>query len=244
MIRYLFVFVFSMLLVLHGCDSPDAFDCAKKAGDVVEEEIIIEEFNRIFIYDNIELHIASGAPQKVMISGGKNLIPSVNFDLVEKDLTITNGNSCNWTRSYDPITVTITTNQLIEIESGGYGLVKSMNTLNFDELTLESKDGSGDFEVSVAVNNLIIKNNSITNMRVSGNCDDLFVGHWFNDGRFNGSDLKVKTVFVNQNGVNDIFIYAVEKITGRLTSRGNVFYFGNPDVVDVAVSGTGQLIKK
>ncbi len=230
--------------MLHGCDSPDAFDCAKKAGDLVEEEVILEEFDRIFIYDNIQLHIASGAPQKVTISGGKNLIPDVNFSLEGKDLTITNGNSCNWTRSYDPIIVTVTTDHLTEIESGGFGLVKSMNTLNFDELFLESKDGSGDFEVSVDVNDLIVINNSISNIRVSGNAGYLSIGHWYNDGRFDGSDLVVNNILVTQNGVNDIFINATEQITGRLTSRGNVFYFGNPKVVDVAISGTGQLVKK
>ena len=242
--KHLTVFLMIMLITQFGCDSPSAFDCVKKSGKIVEEEIILGEFERIFIYDGLELNLTYGDEQKVMILGGENLIPEVNFELAEKDLIISNENSCNWARDYKAITITVTTNQLKEIESRGFGLVRSTNTLNFDELIVESKDGSGDFDLTVAVNRLAVINNSISNIRVSGVANFLSVGHWYNDGRFDGTALEVKDVWASHNGVNDIYIHVLEKLSAELTSRGNIVYFGDPKAVEVSVSGTGKLINK
>lgn len=242
--KQLTFFLTIMLLTQFGCDSPGAFDCVKRSGSIVEEEVIVGEFERIYIYDGLELNLTHGDDQKVMIRGGENLIPEVNFELAEKDLIISNKNSCNWVRDYEAITITVTTNQLKEIESGGFGLVKSTNILNFEELVVESKDGSGDFDLTVAINKLVVANNSISNIRISGVANSLSVGHWYNDGRFDGTALEVNDVRISQNGVNDIYINVKEKLSGELTSRGNIVYFGDPETVEVSVSGTGKLINK
>ena len=233
-----------ILLTQFGCNSPDAFDCIKKTGTKVEEEIILGEFEKIAIYDGLQLNLVYGEKQEVIIKGGENLIPNVDFQLKEKQLTITDDNGCNWVRDYEPIVITITSNRLIEVRSGGYGLIKSINTLNFDQLLVESKDGSGDFELDVAVDQLRVVNNSFSNIYISGLANYLSIGHWYNDGRFNGTDLEINNVGISHNGVNDIYIRVKEKLSGELTSRGNIIYFGNPEIVEVNVSGTGQLINK
>lgn len=242
--KHLTIFSFLSLLWLFGCDSPDAFDCIKKSGTVVEEEVMVGEFKRIFTYDGLQLNLAYGESQKVVIRGGENLIPNVNFELNDDQLIITDDNSCDWTRNYEPIVIEITSNELKEVRSGGYGLIKSINTLNFDDLLVESKEGSGDFDLTVNTDRLRVVNNSISNITISGAANSLSIGHWYNDGRFIGTDLKINEVNVSHNGVNDIYIHVMEKLSGELTSRGNIFYFGDPDSVEVNVSGTGGLINK
>ena len=105
------------------------------------------------------------------------------------------------------------------------GLVQSLNTLNFDRLFVESKDGSGDFELDVAVDGLVVVNNSISNITISGTANEFSVGHWYNDGRFIGTGLVVNEAWVAQNGVNDIYFHVKEKLSGQLTSRGKYFLF-------------------
>lgn len=242
--KYPIILLFPVLLQQSGCDDPDAFNCLKKSGTVIEEEVVLEEVEKVFVYDGVQLDLVYGDTQQVIIRGGENLIPNVNFQVNEKLLTITDDNSCDWVRDYEPIVVTIISNRLKEIRSGGYGLIKSLNTLSFENLWVESKDGSGDFELTVAVERLWVVNNSFSNITISGTANFLSVGHWYNDGRFIGSNLEVNHAAVAQNGVNDIFIHVKEKLSGQLTSRGNIFYFGNPEIIEIDISGTGQLINK
>ena len=242
--KYPLVLFLLTMLALVGCDNPDAFDCVKKSGTVTEEEIVMDEFEKVHIYDGLQLNLVYGEARKVTIRGGENLIPNVDFKVEEGLLTITDGNSCHWVRDYKPVVITITSDRLTEVRSGGYGLVQSLNTLNFDRLLVESKDGSGDFDLDVAVEGLVVVNNSISNITISGTANEFSVGHWYNDGRFIGTDLVVNEAWVAQNGVNDIYFHVKEKLSGQLTSRGNIFYFGNPETIDLAISGTGQLINK
>lgn len=230
------------IIVISGCDDPDAFDCIKKAGDFVEQEVSIEEFDRLFIEDDIELYVTYGQIQKVTVAGGKNLLAAVDFSLDGKDLTISNHNKCNWTRDYQPVIVNIITNQLREIESRGYGIIKSTNTLLFDTLIVESKDGSGDIDLALDVCTLGVINNSLANLTISGQACRLDVSHWYNDGRFDGSRLQVNQIKVTHNGVNTIKLLATEKLIGTINSRGNVICYGSPAIIDVKVTGEGQLI--
>ncbi len=236
--------VIAIILLLVGCDDPDAFDCIKKSGETVEQEIAIQAFDRIFVEDDIFLEVAYGENQQVKVKGGKNLIPGVKFEFVGKDLTISNDNKCGWTRGYDPIIVQVITNDLREIESSGYGNIKSTNLLTFDVLAVESKDGSGDFDLNVDINRLRVVNNSISNITITGNANIMVVSHWYNDGKFDGQALSSRQIEVIHNGVNTIKIRPEDKLSGAINSRGNVLYFGNPSEVDVSISGDGKLIQQ
>ncbi len=238
------ILLFICLITVWGCDDPGAFDCIKKSGDIITEEIQLSQFNRIFLEDDITLEIGHGESQRVFITGGENLIPAVIFNIVGKDLTISNNNKCNWTRNYEPMVVNITTNQLQLIQSSGFGNINSINTLSFDNLTIESKDGSGDFNVIVDTGNLRVVNNSLSNITVVGNTDILTVSHWYNDGKFNGSQLEANRTNVIHNGVNTIKIRPVDRLSGAINSRGNVLYFGNPSEIDVTITGDGRLIQQ
>ena len=69
------------MLALVGCDNPDAFDCVKKSGTVTEEEIVLDEFEKVHIYDGLQLNLVYGEARKVTIRGGENLIPNVAFEV-------------------------------------------------------------------------------------------------------------------------------------------------------------------
>ena len=66
-----------MLLAITGCDSEDAPDCFKTAGTIIQEEITVANFDKILIYEGVELIIKEGAVQKVIVESGTNLIGNV-----------------------------------------------------------------------------------------------------------------------------------------------------------------------
>ncbi|MGY8914660.1 MAG: hypothetical protein ACKVJF_06195, partial [Flavobacteriales bacterium] len=60
MIKILKVAPFLLLVLLTSCNGENAPDCFQNAGDLVLEEVTVPEFNKITVYDNVELILKQG----------------------------------------------------------------------------------------------------------------------------------------------------------------------------------------
>lgn len=232
------------LWAFFSCDSEDAFDCIKKTGDIVETELSPEDFHQLHVYDGINVYLSQGEETRIILKTGENLVKKIRFEFNDGVLSIYNDNTCNWVRSYDDLAVYITVNQLQQIKLWGYGNVKSLDTLRFDHLNVESKDGTGDIDLTIQCNSVNVVSNSISNITLSGRVDKLSVGYYYNDGWFHGEKLIARTVSVNHLGTNGIAIYPVEKLKVYIERNGEVYYYNDPDELETEIAGSGQLINK
>ncbi|MDN5202896.1 head GIN domain-containing protein [Fulvivirgaceae bacterium BMA10] len=239
------IFVYLNLLVFTAsCNDPDSFDCVKKTGEVIEEERILETFTKLVIHHDINVSLLNGDNQKVIVKAGENLMSKISLEVEGNELVIRNNNTCNWTRSYGGIDVFVTSNDLTYIKSSGSGNINSVDTYHIEkQLNIECKDGSGDFNLDVSGNKLVVVNNSLANINLSGSITNLTVGYYYNYGRCHARDLVAQNIFINHLGVNDILVKSNNKIRGNIESTGNVIYYGNANDVKMNITGTGQLIK-
>ncbi|NNC49050.1 MAG: DUF2807 domain-containing protein, partial [Flaviramulus sp.] len=88
------------LILIFACDSENAGDCFQKEGTIIQQEIIVANFDKIFVNRDIELIIEEGPTQKVVIETGKNLINDVSAAVANGELTLTDNNTCNYVRDY------------------------------------------------------------------------------------------------------------------------------------------------
>jgi hypothetical protein len=236
---YTYLSVISILSVF-GCDSENAMDCFKTTGEIVQQEVSLESFNSIEVLDEVDIYLFNSDKQKVIIKAGENLISKIHLDVNDQLLSITNDNRCNWRRSPENPGIYIYSDDLSKISIFDFSNFYSLDSLILDNLHIFS-DGTGNFDMTLVVDSLSIKSTYISNFKLRGEAYYLQID-FSDDSQFLGQDLKSSYCEIIHNGSNRIEIYPIITLAGTLYSTGNLYYFNNPDILDIAVFGSGELI--
>lgn len=246
-----YIIVFVCFLVLQSCNTENGWDCIQTVGDIVEVSYDVGSFDKITVEDDIFLEIEKGEEYAVIVKTGANLINDITV-VVEPDSTLRlkNNNGCNLVREYNITSIKVTTPTLTDIRSASRNTVTSINTLDFEELEIQSNTNpgvidagkSGDFILDVDVEDLIVRANGFSEFTMSGSANTAFVS--FNDEipRFNGENLIVQDLRVLHVSGNKMTVNPQKSITGSIRSTGDVISLNTPPIVDVVELFTGRLI--
>jgi hypothetical protein len=237
--------------LLQSCNTENAWNCIQTVGDIVEEPFEVETFSRITVEDDIFLEIEQGETQSVVVTTGSNLLNDISV-VVEADgnLRLKNYNKCNYSRDYDVTKITVTTPTLSRIRNASRNTVTSKNTLHFKTLWLTSDTSvgvidpgkSGDFQLTVAVDSLLVLANGISDIKVSGTASYAFVGFYDEVPRFQGEDLIVQDLKIFHAAGNSMKVNPQQSIVGIIRGNGDVISVTKPPLVDVSVTNVGRLI--
>lgn len=236
------VVLFSLFLLL-SCDENQLLE---SSGKIISKEISVEFFDKINISEGIELHITDEAETKVEVIAGENIIDKVIFSVVDNQLFIDAKSANKMFKSYEPIKIYISVDDLDTVYSSSEFNVYSENVLNFSNFHLQSglfeDTASGEFHLEINCNSLFVEDNRASFYNISGNVTDLTVNFYNGDERFEGANLIAQNVHVFQRSSNDIIVNPQQIITGIIYSTGNVILKNNPPIVYVQVLYQGQLI--
>jgi hypothetical protein len=242
------LYILSLILVV-ACNSEDAFDCFQTEGNLVQQEITVDAFERILVNRDIELIVKEGTEYNVIIETGENLLNDVLAKVVENELQLTDSNTCNYVRDYGITKVYVTTPNLKSIRNSSQYEVSSDGVLTFLELSLVSEDfnapGSftvGDFRLQINSEKLDIVSNNISSFYISGTVNNLNIGFYSGAGRFEGENLIAQNVDVFHRGSNDMIVNPQVSLTGELRGTGNLISVNQPPMVEVEQFYTGELI--
>lgn len=244
--NYIYILI---TLVIFSCNSEDANDCFQKAGEIVQEEVMLSSFDKILVNKDVALVLKQGVAFQVIIETGENLWSDVEAKVVDNELQLTNNNSCNYVRDYALTTVYVTAPNIKEIRSSTQYEISSDGVLNYNSLKLFSEDFNasesltvGDFKLEVDTQNLRVVGNNISSFYISGTTQDLYVGFFSGTGRFQGEDLMAQDVEIYHRGTNDILVHPQASITGEIRSTGDVIAYNQPATVAVEEFYDGRLI--
>ena len=240
--------LFVSILGLLSCSKDKAPDCIKSAGSLVVATYTIDSFDKILVNENIELTITQGAEYQLRIEAGEHLISDVNYTIDNGLLTLTDNNSCNWVRRYNPTKIFVITPTLREIRSNTQYVIKSSGTLTFAELNLISENfnldniSSGDFDLQIHNQNLSIVSNNLSQFYLSGSTDTLFIGFYAGTTGFFGANLEANHINIFHRSSHDMVVHPKESLTGELRSTGDLISVYAPEDVNVQELYTGKLI--
>ncbi len=245
--KILCILSFSLLVACNGDNVPD---CFQNAGDLIQREFQVQTFDKITVFERIELIVTQGSTQTVVVETGEYLINEIVVSVENGRLLLKNNNGCNLTRDYGLTKVYVTTPNLTEIRNSSGISMRSNGVLNFTSLNLisedfEEEDGfhtDGDFNLQVDCQTLNIHTNNLSNIFISGVVDDLFIGFYSGDGRFEGAGLVAQNIEIFQRSSNDMILNPQQLLSGEIRSTGDVILVNEPTVVDVQQFYTGQLI--
>ncbi|NRA92352.1 MAG: DUF2807 domain-containing protein [Psychroserpens sp.] len=237
-------------LILLSCNGEDVPDCFQNAGEIIQEDIVVSDFNKIVSLPGIELIVKQDAVQKVVVETGEFLLNDIEVRVENNTLVLENNNTCNLSGDYGLTKVYVSAPNLIEIRNGSAQAVRSDGVLAYDNLRLVSEDINSSYDVNtdgvfiiqVDCNSVNCVVNNLSTIFISGQTEDLFVGYYSGDARFEGGQLVAQNVEIFQRSSNDMIINAQQSITGEIRSTGDVILVNTPPVIDVQQYYTGQLI--
>ena len=246
--RKLIYIVFAIMIL--SCNGENAPDCFQNAGDIIQKEFDVEVFTEVTAFPRIELIVTDGPIQSVTVQTGEYLMSDIEVKVEDGRLELYNNNACNLTRDYSLTKVFVTTPNLTEIRNGSGLTVSSQGVLSYGILKLISEDFSeedavntnGDFQLEVDCNTLNVVVNNLSSVFVSGEVNNLFLGYYSGDARFEGRNLIAQDVHIFHRSSNDFVINAQQSLTGEIRSTGDVILVNTPPTIDVEQFYTGQLI--
>lgn len=238
-------FILLIIPAFAGCDDENAFDCVKTVGSITSYELKVSEISAVEVIGDIQVTIENGVEQRITLTTGENLYPKIDFEVIDGKLFVTDNNKCSWVRKYGNSKLIIKSDNIASIKNSGSRDVRSVGTYNFTgELTLTSQNTSGDYHLNVNGGQLNISSNKVSNFYITGNLNQLNVGFYSGQGRFEGKNLTVNSVNVFHRGSNDIIVNPVHSLSGSIESYGNIVVYGMPDAVEIEQNGVGQVIYK
>jgi len=238
-------FAFLLLLIVSAgpsCKKENLGDCFKRTGKVMTEARDLPAFDKIYARDNVDVILTEDTGQEVLVEAGKNLLGLIRTEVREGTLYIRNDNRCNFTRRYDsPIRVLLRVPRTFaSIITEGCGQISNTNTFTGDTIHLEVRGGSADIDFTVSSQKVVTAQHGAGDITVRGTADHLYAYN-IGTGYTLAEDLSagycyafLKTVGITRLNVRDLLQITV-------TSRGNVYYRGNPEI-ESHIEGTGQLL--
>ncbi|WP_405208123.1 head GIN domain-containing protein [Aquimarina sp. LLG6339-5] len=244
------VIIIILGLCLVSCDSENALDCFQRTGDIIRQEVEVDDFTRILVNPNVELILKEGEVASVIIETGDNLLDEVSAAVEGDRLVLSNSNDCNFVRDFNQTKVFVTSPNITEIRSetqfdiSSDGVLRYPSLVLFSEDFLENEGGNitGTFTMEVDNEVLRVVGNNIASFFIKGNVETLSVTFASGTGRFEGAELISQDVNIKHRGTNKIIVNPQQSIQGEIRSTGDVISVNTPPIIEVDEFFTGRLI--
>jgi hypothetical protein len=96
--------------------------------------------------------------------------------------------------------------------------------------------------LQVSSNNIRVSFNNLSNCFISGETENLEVGFFSGDSRFEGQNLIAQNVNISHRSSNDIIVNPQQSLKGVVRGTGDLISVNTPPVIEVEELYTGRLI--
>ena len=237
--------LFLLAVFLTGCSEDGGFDCLMPTGDMKRELRVVSPYHFIELHDNINLILTQDTlVNSLEVEAGENLMPGITTEVEQGRLVIRNENTCNWVRKFDiPINVYISFTSLDTIIFRAAGDLTCTTTWQNDSIQFDVWEGAGRIDLKLDVfKSRINVHYGVVSVLVSGFSQVNYISNK-GYGPIDARDLLTKYSYLSTMSPNDCFIWAVNEIGVTIDNIGNVYYKGDPPVINRQLNGSGQLIR-
>lgn len=236
--------------IFFSCNTENAPDCFQNAGDLTRIEVDVASFDKITVFERLNLVLKQGEEQKVEIESGEFLLDEISVQVEGDRLLLRNENSCNLFRDYGISTVYVTSPNIAEVRSSTGYTVSSDGVLNYQNLRLlsesfnepEAETTSGTFDLDVENESISTVANGLAYFKLRGATQNMSINIPAGDTRVEAENLSAETLSLNHRGTNDILVNPQQRISGTIRGYGDVISYNRPFEVVVEETFEGRLI--
>ena len=217
---------------------------------VTEQRSLDQRFIAIKMYNNVNVKLVHDDHPRLELTCPENLIDKVTTEIDDDTLVIKNENDYNWLRSFDySIDLTVYYDSLRQIDFASVGnLICTDSIRGIRESTIDTieaiidtvwtqafnlniKEGCGDIDLTFSCD--VIKcdfsnGTSLVTLRGIAQYTEIMMRSY---GAVHAENLNSNFVRMQSHSTNDAYVWARSKLTVWLHSIGNVYYKGNPWVI-------------
>jgi hypothetical protein len=234
-------------LVLFSCKKAEDRKCWKGVGEEITQERMVDSYDHLFLGPHIEYVLVQDTVEKVILTGGENLLNFISTDVAEGELRITNDNKCNFLRTYKKsVKAEIHLKDLQKIHFEGTKTLTCKNQLNIPYLTVFVRDGAGELNLNVnSISLYTVITHGWGNIKLSGQTSFARMEIKSN-GSSDAYSLNVlDSMYVISNTVETVKVNANNiLLRSETASAGDIWYIGSPSETEHNQYGTGELIDK
>jgi hypothetical protein len=218
--------------------------CPLSSGNTKTEVRDLPFFREIVLYDKINVILKPDSVQKIVVEAGNHILTGITTTVSGDQLTIQDNSGCKMFRTDgSAVNVYISTGELQKIFYHGAGNISSTDTIRQTHFTIDCDEGSGSINLKLVADSadaIIRTRNADISLSGHGNYTYIYCAGEgsVNLSQYISRDLQIQSKSIRDNEIN---------VTGNLNVSilyiGNVFYTGDPEIIDSQITGTGKLIR-
>jgi hypothetical protein len=239
-----YTIVLSAGFLLNSCKRQNMCDCFKTRGETVTEERIVSDFTNLHVYDKINVYYTQDTTVSspiVKIVTGKNLVKNIITEVKEGELSIKNGNKCNFVRgSHNDIAVYVTSRNAWRFLQEGVGSISCTNAVKADTVHAYLLN-SGDIHLQVNTKYTFGHMHGDGDLYVEGTTQN-FSTHTIGQGFIHAPDLQSQYTYLYYGSSGQAYVGAIGELDVVIAKSGDVYYYGNPGTLKCSSIGSGKLI--
>ena len=222
-------------LLFSGCYNSGP--CESGIGDVIVQEVIVNDFNRINVEIAGDVFITQAAEQKVTVESNGNIISRLETIVDDGEWRIRFRSCVN---NYDRLNIYIETPDMEGIVLSGAGNITTNSTFESPNANV-ALIGSGNITASFDVVNMSTVLSGSGNILLSGTCN-AHNASLPGSGNIGSFDLQSETANVEISGSGSADVSVSQTLNVTISGSGNVRYMGDPSVTQ-NITGSGSVIK-
>jgi hypothetical protein len=220
-------------LILISCED-NSSRCFIDKGEIVKQEIIIEDFSNIRIEDIFNIILVQDTLNKIILEGGENLLPHVKLVVQKDTLLIENSMRCNWLRDYEKVTLSVHFRELKHIVTLAPVNIISNDTLRADTLQYFAIGEIGESDLIMDCGYFRFDDSYSTlglfKFRGKAGKSRFYVNY---GSSVDAMELVSVKSDICQKTIGDIYVNVTEHLRVWIWGPGNVYYSGNPQLVEI-----------
>lgn len=234
--RLLILIALVACLFFQACDGLFDADCRRASGDVVTQELVLDDLNSISLEVAADVYISKGPEQVVTIEAQQDVIDELNKDINDRYWDI------SWRdclRRHKDIKIFITVPEMEEISISGSGDIVVEDTFTQDAVTLQIS-GSGSIEGRFEANTITCSISGSGDIELQGTAELTSISI-SGSGGVDAFGLTATEATVSISGSGGANVNVSNMLEVSIAGSGDVRYRGIPSI-NVRISGSGQLI--
>ena len=234
-----------LILIVFSCKKPEDRACIKSTGELKTVEINVPTFDKLWLGPHMKYVLVQDTVEKVVISGGENLLNFITTNVENNTLVITNENKCNFLRTYKKnITVEIHVKDLIKVEFEGTKELSCQNQLVQNNVLFLIRDGAGEVNLNLLANSLTtIVTHGWGNFKLEGTVNFLKLEVKSNGfGSTYNMDVNDSIYVISTTAENIAVNCDNALMRAEIGSIGDIEYKGFPSFLQLDKYGSGELI--
>lgn len=244
-LKYLKIAIlFLITSLLLSCGKDPFCNCFESTGGVTSEKRIIEPFSAIEVFDNVNVNWHYGSQHHAIVTCGSNLLDGIKTTVESGLLKIQNANRCNWMR--DPrnsYTVDVYSPEIKTIICRTVGDINCVDTIKTNIFLAESWSGTGTINLKLDVNESYLKiHTGPADIIANGQTGYSYLYNTGN-GYIRAAGLQTDDAYVMSRSTGDCYVYSTNNLKVKIDYQGDIYYSGQPSIVQSQITGTGRLIR-